>query len=1226
VSVSFLFLSPTALGAQSVFKATFGSANQPTFDTAEGLAVDQASGDLLVIDVGTNSVSRYNADGTPAEFAALGSNVIDGKGVGDETPQNGLSFNPFPLGSPGEVQVAVDNSGGANDGNIYVTQSITHLVDIFDEDGSYLGQLTNYKEGPSAEGAEETLGEACGVGVDPVGTVYVGDFSGQIHKYEPSGEPVENADSSANLPFASNCTLAAGAGATAGFIFPAHFLGSLSELDSSSGAEEYVVDPGPTTTMTVDPTTGHVYIASGTDVREYDASGATEAELVSSFSKAGEVRGIAVREGGDEIYVARAGNANIEVWGPAPTEAITKPANPVGSESATLRGEVNPNGLPLEECFFEWGEKESYGEVASCQEPDASEVGSGNSLVSVHADIEGLKAGTNYHFRLVASNANGSDEGDDEEFLTLGPSISNESVSQITGTGARIGAQVNPRGEATSFVIQYATEAQFEESEYEEAISVPDPERELPAKSEPMQVFQQISGLSPATTYHFRIVATSNTATSEGSDQSFTTFAQLSPLPNGRAYEMVSPPHKLGEVFAPEPQSSLGGSCGECLPGENNTMMPMQSTPDGEAVAYVGQPFAEGLAAGPNEYLAERSPGGWGSQSLSEPLFGTIVGQGYQAFSADLSHGVYYQAEAALSAKAPVRGEKSFANLYLRERDGQLVPLVAEEPPNRDPGIPEAGSNQFRILYGGANTGSALTPPFSHVTFEANDSLTEEVSGIAPKAPEVLDGGEECSFAGAQCNLYEWVDGGLRLVNVLPGNNAVAEDVVIGSGRLLVNSQFEAPNVDHAISADGRSIFWNSGETGQVYARVNGEETLEIPGPGSCKESLTLAERACFLTASDDGSRILLSNGLLYELEEAGAYEQGTDLTEGLGGFRGILGASEDLSRVYFVDTEALAGTEENDNGEQAEAGKLNLYAWSEGTATFIGILLPVDNQLGAIGRYGAWKSSRPNRTAQVSPDGRFLTFMSQARLTGYDNTVSGGGGCRPNSPAACFEVFEYAAASESLSCASCNPSGQRPIGGSNLSLIAEGIPRFPPFRQPGNLSAKGDGRLFFESQDVLSSRDTNGKVADVYEWEPSGVGDCERVQGCVSLISSGHSANDSMFLDSTPSGEDVFFVTRERLLPRDDNSQLDLYDARAPHTPGEAVGFSEGQIAPCGAEACKSPPSFTQSPGGIGSSEVYGPGNPPAPKPRCKKGSVRKHGKCVKKQKAHKHRKAGSR
>ncbi len=280
------------------FLETFGSANQPSFGNPEGMAVDQSNGDLLVIDAGAGTVSRYQADGTPDDFSALGTNVIDGS----ETPEGSLSF-----GGSGEVQVAIDNSGGATDGNIYVPQAGAKVVDIFASTGEYVGQLTESSEGVFAE--------PCGVAVDPAGSVFVNDFSGAIHKYEPGANPPENADNGANFAFEGSCTLAAGAGPTDGFIFAAHFAGSLVKLDSTTGAEVYEVDPGPTTTVSVDPSSGHVYTATETRIAEFDASGAA-ATVISSTPLASGGNGVAVNGATGNIYVSREGSTEVEVFGP----------------------------------------------------------------------------------------------------------------------------------------------------------------------------------------------------------------------------------------------------------------------------------------------------------------------------------------------------------------------------------------------------------------------------------------------------------------------------------------------------------------------------------------------------------------------------------------------------------------------------------------------------------------------------------------------------------------------------------------------------------------------------------------------------------------------------------------------------------------------------------------------------------------------------------------------
>jgi hypothetical protein len=95
-------------------------------------------------------------------------------------------------------------------------------------------------------------------------------------------------------------------------------------------------------------------------------------------------------------------------------------------------------------------------------------------------------------------------------------------------------------------------------------------------------------------------------------------------------------------------------------------------------------------------------------------------------------------------------------------------------------------------------------------------------------------------------------------------------------------------------------------------------------------------------------------------------------------------------------------------------------------------------------------------------------------------------------------------------------------------------------------------GRVFFDSYDALAPQDVNG-TEDVYEYEPAGVGGCSRSQatfseasgGCVSLISSGESSEESVFLDASETGGDVFFLTAGKLVPRDSDNALDVYDAR---------------------------------------------------------------------------------
>lgn len=1135
----------------------------------------------------SSKVKRYHANGTPDNFSALGTNAID-----NLVFAQGSNVN--------QIAIAPASAAGGTAGDFYVTQVFNRLVQVYKSTGEHPGDLTQFKEGPTASGSLKPFGFlACGVGAD-VSSVYTGDTTNnEIHKYIPSANPVVNGDNVANFSSAPGpCAVAPGAGPTAGFVFVVRNGSGLYKVNTTTGALQYQVDPREFTTVTVDPVTGHLLAAKGSEILEYDASGATEAKLLSTTTVASKVEGIAVDGSTGDLYVARAGNSKVEVYEAiiAP-EVVTLEANPVGSGTATLKGTVNPEGLALkansaEGCFFEWGETTSYGNVAPCEAPNSSEVGAGSSPVSVHASISGLKVGAEYHFRLRAANAKASAApGADKSFITVGPIISGSTVSGVSASAAQVSGFVNPHGVATSFEVRYVSQAQFEISGWAEATSLPSPPKALGSGTTAIAVAQQLSGLAPGTVYRAQIIAESS-VTAEGPALIFSTLAApLGALADGRAYEQVTPAAKQGEPYPPEPAASIGVSCIQCLPGFNNQMMPMQASADGNSILYAGQPFVPGTASGPNEYLSQRGVGGWGTQSLSLPLFAVGSDQGYVGFAEGSTRGVLFQVDPILSDDAPSREGIGFANLYMREAGGSLAPLVTEEPPNRAPGT--HSSNLFLIHFAGANAGAGSVGPYTHVIFEANDALTDPVPAIAP-APLPISEGEICRLQEFSCNrdLYEWSGGQLHLVNVLPGNTA-ATFGVIGSGLLLG----EVPAVDHAISDDGSRIFWSSLATGQLYVREGGTTTIPVLDPGK------------FLTANSSGSEVLLSNGHIYSLEAEATIE---DLTDGLGGFKGILGTSEDLARIYFVDAKVLTGAEENANHETAVDTQNNLYYWNEGVTRFVGRLDSGDNVLGGLGTFGDWKASRSARTAQVSADGRYLAFMSRARLTGYDNRLASENLCFPSTTSACSEVFLYNAATAKLVCASCNPSSQRPLGNSNLNLIN---PRFgyPPFRQPGNLTA--NGRLFFESQDVLSADDVNGRIQDVYEWEPNGIGSCTQTAGCVYLISSGSSTFDSTFLDATPGGNDAFFITRQQLLPRDQDDMLDVYDARV------GGGFKESTTAPCAGDACRGtlsvPPSLPGPPA------FNGPGNP-KPAKKCKPNQVKKNGKCVAKQKKKHHKGKG--
>ena len=178
-------------------------------------------------------------------------------------------------------------------------------------------------------------------------------------------------------------------------------------------------------------------------------------------------------------------------------------------------------------------------------------------------------------------------------------------------------------------------------------------------------------------------------------------------------------------------------------------------------------------------------------------------------------------------------------------------------------------------------------------------------------------------------------------------------------------------------------------------------------------------------------------------------------------------------------------------------------------------------------------------------------------------------------------------------------------------------------FPQPRYLT--DTGRLFFDSEDSLSPLDTNEGAEDVYQWEPGGVGGCTQAGGCVALISAGREQEDSNLVAVDETGANVFFTTRDRLVAKDTDELIDLYDAREG---GGIAAETETQRSECQGESCQpspNPPSeVTPASAAFAGAGNLAQSNPS--KPRCPKGrkQVKRKGRtrCVAKHAKRHHRK----
>jgi hypothetical protein len=196
---------------------------------------------------------------------------------------------------------------------------------------------------------------------------------------------------------------------------------------------------------------------------------------------------------------------------PSAPAVAAEAATGLGYHQATLNGSVNPEG-PTARYYFEWG-------LSSPSEHKTSEAsaGYGESTVHENSAITGLKPGTTYHFRVVASNWVGATTSGEQAFTTPipPPSVTNEAPSNIGDTSATLNGSVNPNGFSTIYQFQY-----WQAGKPSEVTDLPTTPEAIGAGESSVKVTKNALNLEPFTEYKWRIVATNSGGTTDGPEAS----------------------------------------------------------------------------------------------------------------------------------------------------------------------------------------------------------------------------------------------------------------------------------------------------------------------------------------------------------------------------------------------------------------------------------------------------------------------------------------------------------------------------------------------------------------------------------------------------------------------------------------------------------------------------------------------------------------------------------
>ena len=525
---------------------------------------------------------------------------------------------------------------------------------------------------------------------------------------------------------------------------------------------------------------------------------------------------------------------------------------------------------------------------------------------------------------------------------------------------------------------------------------------------------------------------------------------------------------------------------------QNNAAPAPTASPSGNTILWSTErgAFGEPTSNGPSTDFLSRRGATWSSEAINPP----IAPAGAAFLSATFLLGVtedLSKTAATGAVEPPLTPDASAGskNFYLRDNASTSYRLMSI---GLAPGL---GETEYSL--GGVSADGG------HVVFDSETELT----GCGGPSNEAL-----CDWNAAT--------GALSLVGVLPGGG-------VSTGAVSIAGN----DWQRSISADGSRVFFHEGGGGEcgVCVRSNGATTQLVSETGSLQ------------FASSDGSVAYVTDGGDLLRWDGGL----TNLTGGGGEVKGVLGASADGSRVYFVAGKELA--------PGATAGENNLYLWTAGGGfQFI---------TGPVTLTSNWSTSDKSRTSRVTPDGMHLAFTANNSLTGFpDNGKS--------------QAYLFSAATGALVCASCVVV--EPADGASIVGGTEG---FKSNHLSRNLSDDG-GHLFFTTKEALVPEDSNG-VDDVYEYDAA--------SGAVGLVSTGTDARSAFVGDASAAGTDALFITREQLVPLDTDSALDVYDARV--NGGLASQHPAPAEPPCTGKGCRGE-SSTPSLAGAASTGLVGKGN----------------------------------
>lgn len=198
-------------------------------------------------------------------------------------------------------------------------------------------------------------------------------------------------------------------------------------------------------------------------------------------------------------------------------------------ESEKLETSIYPCNLQAH-YYLEYGTTAAYGDRTT-----ESVVPAAWGAVKVSATITGLQHSVPYHWRVVVKTSNGSANGVDHEFtIPYYAEVKEEEASDVELTEATLNGEVRPVGVETKYYFEYGATTAYGSRTAEASAGSGD---------EFVKVSAPLAGLTPGTSYHYRLVATNSRGTTVGEGKEFETLG-------GKPIVFTEPIYTLGYTSA----------------------------------------------------------------------------------------------------------------------------------------------------------------------------------------------------------------------------------------------------------------------------------------------------------------------------------------------------------------------------------------------------------------------------------------------------------------------------------------------------------------------------------------------------------------------------------------------------------------------------------------------------------------------------------------------------